>query len=161
MERNKRIEMNPVDDAACVDIDGLIKYWNDALPPMVDYADMVGAPEWAYGCRYVYEDPCGYFIEDTIVALNELKELKELVKGVTVQLEENNKKLANMIHLNKTMIINEPYHMEIHSEKDAQYAIKNMCSNCYRLHYCTGAEAYKCNQVKEEIRQHFMENGVN
>ena len=84
MERGKRVKINPVDDAACVDIDELIKYWNDALPPMVDYADMVGAPEWAYGCRYVYEDPDGYFIEDTIAALKELKELRALINDTIV-----------------------------------------------------------------------------
>lgn len=101
MERGKRIEINPVDDAALayVDIDELIKYWNNSLPPMADYAEMVGAPEWAYGCRYVYEDPDGYFIEDTIAALKELKELREFVKDIIVQIEANNQKLLNMIQI--------------------------------------------------------------
>lgn len=99
--RGKRAEINPIDDAmelSYVNIDELIKYWNNALPPLVDYADMVGAPEWAYGCRYVYEDPDGYFIEDTIAALKELKELRQLVKSTIVKIEENNKKLLGMIN---------------------------------------------------------------
>lgn len=106
MERGKRAEMNPVDGTALsyVDLDELIKYWNNALPPLVDYADMVGAPEWAYGCRYVYEDPDGYFIEDTIAALKELKELRALINDTIVQIESNNQKLLNMIHINKDLL---------------------------------------------------------
>ena len=61
--RGKRSEMNVVDDAACIYIDELIKYWNDALPPMVDYADMVCAPEWAYGCNKVKEEIKQHFME--------------------------------------------------------------------------------------------------
>ena len=106
--RGKRAEMNTIDDkmdlSANIDIDELIKYWNAALPPLVDYADMVGAPEWAYGCRYVYEDPDGYFIKDTIAALKELKELRELVNDTIVQIESNNQKLLNMIHRNKDLL---------------------------------------------------------
>ena len=41
---------------------------------------MVGAPEWAYGINYVYEDPDGYYIENTIAALEELKEIKKCMK---------------------------------------------------------------------------------
>lgn len=66
---------NPVNYG--INIDGLIKYWKSALPPLVDYAEMVGAPAGAYGCRYVYEDPDGYFIADTIAALEQLKKIKE------------------------------------------------------------------------------------
>lgn len=39
--------------------------------PLQDYADMVGAPAWAYGCRYVYPEPEDYAIEEAITALKE------------------------------------------------------------------------------------------
>lgn len=39
--------------------------------PLQDYADMVGAPAWAYGCRYVYPEPEDYAIEEAITALEE------------------------------------------------------------------------------------------
>lgn len=39
--------------------------------PSQDYADMVGAPAWAYGCRYVYPEPEDYAIEEAITALEE------------------------------------------------------------------------------------------
>lgn len=81
---------------------------------------------------------------------------QELVEWILYQIE---KPLIIDVPDYKEIIIENPYHMEIHSKKDAEYAIKNMCSNCYRLHYCTGAEAYKCNKVKDEIRQHFIEKG--
>lgn len=39
--------------------------------PSQDYADMVGAPAWASGCRYVYPEPEDYAIEEAITALEE------------------------------------------------------------------------------------------
>lgn len=39
--------------------------------PLQDYADMVGAPAWASGCRYVYPEPEDYAIEEAITALEE------------------------------------------------------------------------------------------
>lgn len=60
-----------------IDLDELIKYWEDSLPPVVDYAEMIGAPQGYYGIQYVYDDPYGYYAEDTIAALKELKALKE------------------------------------------------------------------------------------
>lgn len=41
--------------------------------PLEDYADMVGAPAWATGYRYVYPDPEDYAIEEAITALEEKK----------------------------------------------------------------------------------------
>ena len=49
------------------------------------------------------------------------------------------------------MIIDDPYYIEINDKEKAAYTILNMCNNCYRLHYCTGAEALKCNQIKERL----------
>lgn len=58
-------------------IDELIKYWKDTLPPLEDYAKMIGAPDSYYGQVYVYEDPYGYYVDDTIAALEELKRLRK------------------------------------------------------------------------------------
>lgn len=41
--------------------------------PLQDYADMVGAPAFAYGHRYVYPEPEDYAIEEAITALKEKK----------------------------------------------------------------------------------------
>lgn len=40
--------------------------------PLQDYADMVGAPAFAYGIRYVYPEPEDYAIETAIMALEEM-----------------------------------------------------------------------------------------
>lgn len=40
-----------------------------------DYAEMVGASTWSYGCRYVYPDPEDYVIEE---AINILKKSRKL-----------------------------------------------------------------------------------
>ena len=39
--------------------------------PLQDYADVVGAPAFAYGIRYVYPEPEDYAIEAAIMALEE------------------------------------------------------------------------------------------
>ncbi|MCI6464741.1 MAG: DUF551 domain-containing protein [Faecalicatena sp.] len=44
--------------------------------PLEDYADMVCAPEWATGYRYVYQDPEDYAIEEAITALEERRNRK-------------------------------------------------------------------------------------
>lgn len=44
--------------------------------PLQDYAEMVGAPTWSYGCRYVYPDPEDYAIEEAIIALEEKEKRK-------------------------------------------------------------------------------------
>lgn len=82
-----------MNDKDNMDIDELIKYWEAALPPLVDYAEMVSAPAGSYGIKYVYEDPDGYLIEDTIIALKELKRLRESVNNAISNIEENNKRL--------------------------------------------------------------------
>lgn len=37
--------------------------------PLQDYAELIGAPYWAYGKQYVYPDPEDYAIEEAISAL--------------------------------------------------------------------------------------------
>ena len=80
-----------------IEINELIEYWRNNLPDIVDYAELVGAEQVHYGFKYVYEDPCGYFIEETIRALVELKELKEIVNDAIKQQEENNNRIKEMI----------------------------------------------------------------
>ena len=44
--------------------------------PLQDYAELVGAPYWAYGKQYVYPDPEDYEIEQAISALEKEKRYK-------------------------------------------------------------------------------------
>lgn len=41
--------------------------------PLQDYADMIGAPAFASGHRYVYPEPEDYAIEEAITVLEEKK----------------------------------------------------------------------------------------
>ena len=59
--------------------DTLLSYWKEQLPPLVDYAELVGAPDWAYGCKMVYEDEYGYIVEATIKALEKYKEFSDII----------------------------------------------------------------------------------
>lgn len=44
--------------------------------PLQDYAELVGAPYWAYGKQYVYPDPENYAIEEAISALEKEERYK-------------------------------------------------------------------------------------
>lgn len=44
--------------------------------PLQDYANMVGAPAWASGYQYVYQDPEDYAIEEAVIALKEKQNRK-------------------------------------------------------------------------------------
>lgn len=48
-----------------------IEFLKGMQGPLVDYADLVGAEGFAYGCRYVYLEPEDYAIELAIAALEE------------------------------------------------------------------------------------------
>lgn len=94
-----------------IDIDELIKYWKNNLPDLVDYAEMVGAPAGCYGIKYVYEDPDGYFIEDTIAALEELKETRKFVDEIGKEIEKLRE--TSEIHLREAKLLAEKYEVNI------------------------------------------------
>ena len=45
---------------------------------MIDYAELVGAPAFAYGYKYVYPEPEDYAIEEAIKALEEVQQYREV-----------------------------------------------------------------------------------
>ena len=55
-----------------MEIQELIKYLRDMLPEPIDYAEMVGAPGWAYGHMYAYENPEDRLISDAAELLEKL-----------------------------------------------------------------------------------------
>ena len=46
--------------------------------PLEDYAELVGAPAFAYGYKYVYPYPEDYAIEEAIEALKEIQQYREI-----------------------------------------------------------------------------------
>ena len=46
--------------------------------PLEDYAELVGAPAFAYGYKYVYPEPEDYAIEEAIEALKEIQQYREI-----------------------------------------------------------------------------------
>lgn len=55
-------------------IDSAIKILRNMQNPRIDYADMVGAPAFCYGKRYVFPEQEDYAIETALIALNEKKD---------------------------------------------------------------------------------------
>lgn len=55
-----------------MDLNEIIELLRSLQNPMEDYADMVGAPAWAYGMRYVFPEPEDYAIEEAIEALEKM-----------------------------------------------------------------------------------------
>lgn len=62
LETKKRMEMR-------MKLTEMIELLRSLQNPMEDYADMVGAPAWAYGTRYVFPEPEDYAIEEAIEVL--------------------------------------------------------------------------------------------
>lgn len=62
---------NNMDEMAS--IDSAIKILRNMQNPRIDYADMVGAPVFCYGKRYVFPEQEDYAIETALIALNEKK----------------------------------------------------------------------------------------
>ena len=54
-----------------------IEFLKQMQNPLEDYADVVGAPGFAHGCKYVYPDPEDYAIDEAIAALK--KQIPEKV----------------------------------------------------------------------------------
>lgn len=46
--------------------------------PLEDYAELVGAPAFAYGHKYVYPYPQDYAIDEAIDALKEIQQYREI-----------------------------------------------------------------------------------
>lgn len=46
--------------------------------------------------------------------------------------------------------------IEINTTKEAYNYIVNMCKNCPVWDYCTGADALKCNKIKDKVRKEFF-----
>ncbi len=63
-----------VQEVEGIDVDNAIRILKDMQSPKIDYAEMVGAPAFCYGKRYVFQDPEDYAIETALAALNEKKE---------------------------------------------------------------------------------------
>lgn len=70
--------------------------------PLQDYADMVGAPAWAYGCQYAYPTPEDYAIEDAITALKEKQGRKWILTEEQLPKEPGDY-WVTMRHLNGTL----------------------------------------------------------
>lgn len=58
--------------------------------PLEDYAELVGAPAFTYGHKYVYPYPEDYAIEETIKALEEIQQYREI--GTVEECRESREK---------------------------------------------------------------------
>ena len=63
-----------VQEVEWIDVDNAIRILENMQSPKIDYAEMVGAPAFCYGKRYVFQNPEDYAIETALAALNEKKE---------------------------------------------------------------------------------------
>lgn len=69
---DKKLDRNNVEGLE-INIDRAIDLLKNMQNPKIDYADMVLAPYFCYGKKYVYPDPEDYAIETAINALQEKK----------------------------------------------------------------------------------------
>ena len=68
--------------------------------PLQDYAEMVGAPTWSYGCRYVYPDPEDYAIEE---AINTLEKIPQVISDLKYYLDTNEEN--GVVYITKFVVV--------------------------------------------------------
>ena len=56
----------------------MIKLLKGMQSPLEDYAELVGAPAFTYGHKYVYPYPEDYAIEEAIEAIKEVQQYREI-----------------------------------------------------------------------------------
>lgn len=65
--------------------------------PLEDYAELVGAPAFAYGHKYVYPYPQDYAIEEAIEVLKEIQQYREIGTVEQVRNQKHNLEMAYKI----------------------------------------------------------------
>lgn len=87
--------------------------------PLEDYAELVGAPAFAYGHKYVYPYPQDYAIEEAIEALKEIQQYREI--GIVDECREAKEKQIPIPVKNRTIMRDFYGH---------PYSIRGDCPKC-------------------------------
>lgn len=77
----------------------LINELRNHLPPKVDYAKLVGAESFSYGCCYVWEDPEPYIIENAVNTIESQCLEIERLESQNNSFKQENSKLQEFLHL--------------------------------------------------------------
>ena len=94
--------------------------------PLEDHAELVGAPAFAYGHKYVYPYPQDYAIEEAIEALKEIQKYREIgtVEECREAVEKRKpKKPKDSLKINPVIDGNGTY-------VDADMTVYLLCPNC-------------------------------
>ena len=97
--------------------------------PVEDYAELVGAPAFTYGHKYVYPYPEDYAIEEAIKALEEVQQYREIGTVEECRKAVEKQKAKKPIWKHDIGIVHKDYadgHGETVEEKWADW----VCPNC-------------------------------
>ena len=94
--------------------------------PLEDYAELVGAPAFAYGYKYVYPEPEDYAIEEAIEVLKEIQQYREI--GTVEECREAVEKQKPKAPKDNLKI--EPIIDESGAYVDAGTTVYLLCPNC-------------------------------
>ena len=108
--------------------------------PLEEYAELVGAPAFAYGYKYVYPYPEDYAIEEAIEALKEIQQYREIgtVEECRKAVEKQKAKKPDIYTDTRNMV-------DLHGNVYAEQANVYLCPTCESfigyvgnniLHYC-------------------------
>lgn len=103
-----------------------IELLKDMQNPPEDYAELVGAPAFSYGHKYVYPYPQDYAIEEAISALKEVQQYREIgtVEECREAVEKQKpKKTKDSLKINPVIDGNGAY-------VDADMTVYLLCPNC-------------------------------
>ena len=105
--------------------------------PLEDYAELVGAPAFAYGHKYVYPYPQDYAIEEAIEVLKEIQQYREVgtVEECREAVEKQNpKKPKEILRHRGGFEMHHCPNCDTHYQTDNRYTIKdNYCPVCRKL----------------------------
>ena len=103
--------------------------------PLEDYAELVGAPAFAYGHKYVYPYPQDYAIEEAIEVLKEIQQYREIGTVEQVRNQKHNLEMAYKIISDYEAIGTVEECREAVEKQKAKNPVKdkyhhNCCPNC-------------------------------
>ena len=121
-----------------MEIKKIIKDLIDILPEPVDYAEMVGAPGWAYGCKYVYEDPEYYLIAEAAKALEKLSDENQQLRNDLIMQTALAQNGQSVIETNKQLT--RKFEALLKDFKEFILHTDDVCKYCKHNQPCRGAE---------------------
>lgn len=127
-----------------MEVKELIKELINMLPEPIDYAEMVGAPGWSYGCMYAYENPEDYLIEEAAETLKRLSDENQQLRNDLIMQTALAQNGQSVIETNK--YLTRKFEALLKDFKEFILNTDDVCRYCKHNQLCLGK---KCDHYIE------------